>query len=185
MKVIIYDKAPGKGFAQWMLMMTWAVGSWIQELFGAADEVYAAGSWDEVLAWLRSRPGQLTSIQFWGHGSAATLWNGGKPAGAEFFLKLKDKVTPETVIWFRACSVFQGPAGIEFSQRLADGLGCTIAAHTRIVGFLQGGLYTRKPGGPAQWLPTEGELPGKLAPLGLKWGNRTVLCFATRIPRGW
>lgn len=187
MRVIVYDKNPGPGIAQWALKMTWVIGCWIQKLLGAADEVYGAASWDDAMAWLLSRSKPLESIQFWGHGSPGLLWNGGVPVNESRFMPLKSVITEKTVVWFRACSVFQGRRGYDFSERLANGLGCIVAAHTRIIGFFQGGLYARHPGSEPGWSITEGEVepPTWWSRLGLQWGNRTVICFATKIPARW
>lgn len=186
MRVTVYDRNPGKGFFQWFLKTSWVVGCWIQKLFGAVDAVYGASSWEDALRWLKDRHDPLTHIQFWGHGSPGTLWNGGIPTHEETFLVLKPMLVPETVLWFRACSVFQGQRGHDFSKRLADGLGCTIAGHTRVIGVFQGGLHTRKPHTEPSWPVTEGELrPEWLNRLGLRWGNNTVICLATKVPADW
>lgn len=185
MRVAIYDPNPGEGFSQWFLALTWKVGCFLHKFFGLLDDYHAATSWDDAIAWLLRQPHPLTSVQFWGHGSPATLWNGNKAAGHEVFLALKPKLTPASIVWFRVCSSFRGVAGQTFSMKLAEGLGCTIAGHTRIIGVLQGGLHTRKPGTPPSWPDTEGELPGKLAALGLKGGNNTIFCLRANVPAGW
>lgn len=185
MRVTIYDKNPGPGLGQWFLKLSWMVGCWIQRLFGAVDQTKGFDSWDAAIAWLKDRPGSIASLQFWGHGSPGAVYMAGREAPTLLWLQLSGKLTTASVIWFRACSVFQGESGYAFSKVLANGLNCTIAAHTRIVGFFQGGLYTRKPNTEPSWPKEEGELPGRLARLGLRWGNRTVICFATKIPAGW
>ncbi len=185
MRVAIYDANPGEGFSQWFLCLTWRVGCFIHKFFGKLDDYHAATSWDDAIAWLLRQEKPLLSVQFWGHGSPATIWNGGTPAGVEVFLKLKPKMTPASIVWFRVCSAFQGRAGQDFAIKLAAGLGCTIAAHTRIIGLLQGGLHTLKPGASPSWPETEVELPGKLAKLGLARGNNTVFCLRANVPEGW
>ena len=185
MRVTVYDKNPGKGFSQWFLKLTWFVGCFVQKLFGKVDDYYGAESWEDALSWLKSREGEFTSIQYWGHGSPGHVWLAGSYVTTTALVTLKTKVTPSTVLWFRTCSTFQGQAGHVFSQRLADGLGCVVAGHTRVIGPLQGGLHTRKPNTPPSWPVEEGEFPKSWWPSYLRWGNNTVTCFATKIPEGW
>lgn len=186
MRLTIYDKNPGKGLNQWFLMASWAVGCFLQKLFGKVDDYYAAKSWEDAYAWLSNRPGTITSLQYWGHGSPGLVWLAGRPMDLnKFIMAMKSKVTPQTIIWWRTCSTFHGEVGYYFSQRLADGLECTIAGHTRIIGPIQGGLHTRKPHSLPMWPKDEGELPPSKLPSWLQWGPNSVLCFATKVPEGW
>lgn len=184
MRIVIYDKKPGTGLTQWFLMASWAVGSWFQRWFGPVDARYGATSWEDALQWILALPKPVTSIQYWGHGSAGRVWLSQVSVTASQWLQLKPKLAENSLLWFRTCSTFQGKDGHEFSRVLADGLGCTVAGHTRIIGLLQGGLHTRKPGQPASWPLTEGELENSKWPY-LKSGNNTITCFATKIPSGW
>jgi hypothetical protein len=185
MRVAVYDKNPGAGTSQWGLALSWRIGCFLHKLFGKLDDYYAASSWDEAIAWLLTQPKPLTSVQYWGHGSPATIWLAGVAAGADMWLKLKPKMTTASIVWFRVCSAFQGRPGQVFAKRLAHGLGCTIAAHTRIIGVFQGGLHTLKPGATPSWPDEEGELPGKLAKLGLRGGNNSIFCLRANVPEGW
>lgn len=185
MRVTVYDKSPGPGFSQWFLKTMWFLGCWFQKLFGKVDAYFGAQSLDEALDWLCYRDGQLTSIQYWGHGSPGYVWVSGKAYRANDFMALKPKLLPSSVVWFRACSVFQGTAGHAFSKALADGLGCTVAGHTRIIGPLQSGLHTRKPNSPPSWPVEETEFPKSWWPSYWRWGDNTVTCLATKIPEGW
>jgi hypothetical protein len=168
------------------LRLTWAVGCWLQKAFGAVDEYYAAESWADALNWLARKDTTYESIQYWGHGSAGTVWLASQPSVVDSFAVLIPRVRTDTLIWFRTCSTFQGASGQNFSGALANLLKCTVAGHTRIIGVLQGGLHTRRPGEPALWPLGEAEFPPSLfADLGLKWGNNTVTCLATKVPPGW
>jgi hypothetical protein len=186
MRVAVYDKSPGPGLGQWGLKLSWVVGCWLFKLFGKIDAYYGAESWADALAWLTAQKKPLLHIQYWGHGSQGLVYLAGKYAHASTFAPLASSVTPESVIWFRTCSTFGGPAGYNFSQQLSGLLNCTVAGHTRIIGPLQGGLHTRKPFTPASWPVDEMELVAKSwLPVWARWGNNTVTCLSANIPKGW
>ena len=185
MRVTVYDKNPGTGFMQWCLKLSWAFGCWFQKLVGAVDDYYGAASWADAKQWLLSRSRPLTVIQYWGHGSPGHVWLAQKLVPTAEWLTLKEAVAPDSLLWFRACSVFRAYQGTNFSKELADGLNCTIAGHTRVIGPFQGGLYTRKPSQPPSWSILEGTTQGKW-PDHLKWWNKhTIFCLRTSIPDGW
>jgi len=184
MRVTIYDKNPGPGFSQWFLKTMWMLGCWLQKVFGKVDAYYGATSWDDAFMWL-NRQGMISSLQYWGHGSPGYVWLSGYNLPISSFELLKSKVTPETIIWFRTCSTFQGALGHAFSTKLTDLLKCTVAGHTRIIGPFQGGLHTRKPGVAPSWPMSEGEFPKSWWPSFWRWGNNTITCLATKIPKGW
>lgn len=185
MRVTIYDKNPGTGFSQWFLKTSWFLGCWIQKLFGKVDKYYGTTSGADAIEWLCKQPGTFTSIQYWGHGSPGSVWVSQKLLHIPSFVVLKDKVTPETVIWFRTCSTFQGASGHTFSKILSNLLNCIVAGHTRIIGPVQGGLHTRKPGTDPSWPVEEGELPKSWWPSHLTWGPHSIFCLTTKIPDGW
>lgn len=184
MRIVIYDKNPGSGFGQWFLKTSWVVGCFFQKLFGAVDAYYGAVSWEDALKFVTSLPEPVTSVQYWGHGTPGRVWLCQQSVTAVEWLRLKPKLAPNALLWFRTCSTFAQADGHEFSRQLADGLGCTVAGHTRIIGLTQGGLHTRKPNTPASWSVDEGEFPPNPFPW-LLWGNNTITCFATKIPEGW
>lgn len=169
------------------LAFTWFFGCLVQKSFGAVDDYYGAKSWDDALEWLTKQPRPLTSIQYWGHGSVGRVWLAQQAIEASKFSVLIPCVTPASIVWFRTCSTFQGPAGYDFSKYLSNLLNCTIAGHTRVIGLLQGGLHTRKPNTEPSWPVDEGELPATAfyPQYGLAWSNNTVTCFVTNVPEGW
>jgi hypothetical protein len=185
-RVIIYDKKPGVGFGQWLLMASWAVGAWLHKLLGYADDVLGAESWDEALSWLQSHPGPLSSIQYWGHGSPGVPWLAQKALPVAALLPLKPKLSGDCVIWWRCCSVFQGHRGHSFASALVEGLGCTVAAHTRVIGPWQPGLHVHRPGQQISWTLTDGTEPLKMSwwPEYLRpWLPRTVFCLRAKLPK--
>ena len=186
LKVIVYDKNPGKGIGQWFLGLSWAVGAWLQKLFGGADEIHGFSDWGIAQAWLQTRETtSFASIQYWGHGSSGYVWMTGNLMTKNFFLPIKSKLNINSLIWFRTCSTFGGAGGHSLSKHLTDTLGCTAAGHTRVIGLLQGGLHTRVPNSNPSWPVEEGEFKKNWIPAWLKWGNNTITCFHTKIPKGW
>lgn len=186
MRVTIYDKNPGVGINQWGLKVSWFLGCWIQKLFGAVDAYYGASSWEDAMNWLSMQKATLMSVQYWGHGSPGVIWLAQKAIPLDQFISvLKPKVVPGSVLWWRVCSAFQGLKGFAFSKKLADGLNCTVAGHTRIIGPVQGGLHTRQPNTEPSWPVTDAELPKSWWPESLRWGNNTIICLTTKIPKGW
>lgn len=185
MKVTIYDKVAWPGFMQWCLKTSWLLGCIFQKLVGAVDEYYGASSWADAQAWLKSRGSPIEQVQYWGHGSPGTVWLAGQAVPTAAWLSLKPLLAPNALIWFRVCDSFQGAAGQAFSKALADGLGCMIAGHTRIIGLWQGGLYTRAPWMPASWDVTEGGEPSWIREDLNPFHKHTILCLKTKIPKGW
>lgn len=183
MRINIYDSNPGAGVGQWFLKVSWFLGCFFQKLFGVIDDYYGYSSWPVAQA---SLPAGITQLQYWGHGSPGRIWMAGRAITAQDLLVLKDKLAPGALVWFRTCSAFQGDRGHLFAKTLADGLGCRVAGHTRIIGLFQGGLHSLAPAQAPSWPATEGEFPPSFwRSLGLKWGSNTVTCFAVKVPEGW
>lgn len=186
MRVTVYDKNPGPRTMDKFLRFTWWLGCWFQKLIGAVDAYKGVTSWQEAQDWLLAQPAPLTMVQYWGHGSPGTIWISQQPTNAAHWKALKPQMATDSIVWFRVCSSIQGDRGYAFAIELSNALNCTVAGHTRIIGVFQGGLHTLKPGAIASWPLTEGEFKdSKLAGMGLKWGNNTVICLATKIPKGW
>lgn len=184
MRVTIYDKNPGKGFMQWCLKTSWLLGCVFQKLIGAVDAYYGASSWADAKAWLMEQGTPLTVVQYWGHGSPGTVWLAEKPIPTAEWLTLKPLLVPDSLVWLRVCSAFQGRTGQTFAKRLADGLGCTIGAHTRVIGLFQGGLYTITPNSMPSWSVDEGT-ESTWHPEFQPWLKHTIICLRTSIPKGW
>ena len=98
MRVTVYDKKPGVGLSQWFLSFFWAAGCFIQKLFGKVDAYYGATSWDDAMSWLVGRPGTLTSVQYWGHGSPGIVWLAQMAIPLEkFIILINQKVDPSSI----------------------------------------------------------------------------------------
>lgn len=187
MRVTIFDRNPGPGFGQWFLKTCWLVGCWLQKLLGLVDDYYGAATWDEALHWLAERPDKLTSIQYWGHGSTGQVWMGDTALWWPTLLPIKPKLAPDAVIWFRCCWVFRGDVGHAFAKSIVAGMNCTVASHTFVIGLLQPGLHTLRPGQEPSWPISEGcDLKAPWWPDYLRpWLPHTIFCLTTRIPEGW
>ena len=186
MRVAICDINTFPGIWQKFLALTWRIGCFLHKLFGQLDAYHVAKSWDDAFTWLEVQPKPLTSIQLWGHGAPGTMWVAGQQLDQTQFKRIIRSVIPESVVWFRTCSTFRGQEGYDLSKYLTDLLQCTVAAHTRTIGVFQSGLHTRKPNQIPSWPLTETDEGNKhLVYLGLQWGNNTILCLRTKIPKGW
>jgi hypothetical protein len=164
---------------------------------GRFDACYGTLNWADGLAWLANiQPGRpIAEIQYWGHGLPGTACLNNQlldvsvvssshslnPALRKIARRLEG---PEALWWFRACSVFQAEAGQGFARVWSTFLGCRVAGFTRVIGPLQGGLHSLRPGRKPDWAVTEGQESSWL-PQWIKWGPHTVNCLTGRIPDEW
>ena len=189
MRVTVFDKNPGSGFGQWLLKTFWLLGCWFQKQVGWVDDYYGATSWTDAEQWLLSRPDFLNSVQYWGHGSQGVAWLASKPMPLWTLSNLKKRLAgPSAVVWFRCCSMFQGPKGKLFAQQALAQLGCRVVAHTYVIGLWQSGGRSVSPSKPVpSWSDIEGiDLmvpwwPDYLRP----WAPNTVFCMKTLVPPEW
>jgi hypothetical protein len=196
--VMFYDASEWAGE---QLRFSWIAGEVLYKLFGSIDEANGCFSWTEALQWLLEvqKDKKIKTIQFWGHGTPGNVWINGQSlsignllvAGIHkhLLLKLSQRLTSESVIWFRACNVAATKQGQEFMKSLAEILGCRAAAHTFIVHPWQSGLHTIGPGEQPHWPLDEGvkiKKDGTMQMLWSKpWSPNTVFCLASKIPNGW
>lgn len=199
LKLTIYDRtctSHGVG-----LSTAWAAGARLYRGLGRQDASYGATSWADALAWVEAfEPSRsIGEIQYWGHGKwgrifvdddgldAAALDTHARALGA-----IKERFLPDarTLVWLRTCEAFGANAGIDFAQRLADGLGARVAGHTFIISALQSGLRALAPGKRPTWSATEGISEGtadapKAAHDSRLLAPRTIHCLTNRIPAAW
>lgn len=183
MRLTIYDKNPGEGFMQWCLKTSWLLGCVFQKLIGAVDDYHGIESWVEAKEWLKSK-GPIDVLQYWGHGSPGIVWLAGHPITMSQWLSLKPLLTSDSLVWLRVCSAFQGRFGQVFAKQMADGLGCTIGAHTYVIGLFQPGLHTMKPKSMPSWPVDEGTEPRWRSDF-QPWLTHSILCLQWWIPKGW
>lgn len=196
--VMFYDASDWAGE---QLRFSWIAGGHFYKMFRSLEETKGCMDWIDALKYLSSvQPEKkIDTIQFWGHGTPGRVWINNdflsvrsllasSPHRAQL-LKLKERVTPETVIWFRSCNVFAGQEGHLFAIAFCQFMNCVIAGHTFIVGPWQSGLHTIRPGERPNWSKEEGLIKkedGSVEKVWSKpWSPNTVFCLTGKIPKGW
>ena len=193
-RVMTYDSTDWAGGG---LTKSWFAGGKLYKLFRALDVVKPVSSWREAFDWLNTVEAdkKIDMWQFWGHGGPAKIYVNGETIGQktlspnnEFYddlLTLRDRLHPNSLVWFRSCEVFNGPSGKKFAKDLADFLGCRVAAHTFIVGPFQSGLHSVRPGQGPSWPDSEGRDASGKGKVSMPWYTNTVTCVTGNVPKGW
>jgi hypothetical protein len=148
-------------------------------------------SWDDAYEKVLGavRPGtRLMELQWWGDGSPGAPRINGKTPPDDFWQPLSTLVTPDSLVWFRMCSVLFGRKGQSFAERTADELACRVAGHTRVIGVWQSGLCSVRPGVIQPFFPLDGyrwkEEDWQKNTSG--WREpRTIFCARMSVPGGW
>lgn len=191
---MFYDKSKWAGEH---LTSSWFAGGLLYKTVRSLDVCVGVDSWQEAFEWLANvEPSKkISMIQFWGHGSPGNVWINGDSINNniirkdnqyhELALKIRDRLTDDAVIWLRGCSIFQGKKGQTFAKRWTKFWGCTVAAHTYIIGPFQSGLYTLEPGQEPYWDEGEGIDEKGEAEWSRFWKPRTIFCLRGYIPKGW
>jgi hypothetical protein len=178
MKIILYDNTEN-GIKEWFwrryvqVRVGWkkiGVSSWADAHGKIFDAV---------------RPGtRLMELQLWGDGSPGAPRINGKTAPDDFWQTLSTLVTPDSLVWFRMCSVFFGEKGRGFARETVQTLGCRVAGHTHVIGPWQSGLYSLRPGASPAWPRHFGDLEWELLKSG-PFEPRTIFCATMKIPESW
>jgi hypothetical protein len=105
---------------------------------------------------------------------------------------VRDRFLPEAkgLWWFRTCETFGALPGQRFATELADFLGARVAGHTYIIGHVQSGLHTLRPGERPTWSEDEGLREGSPdEPRRAHWSRlrapNTITCLRGTIPDGY
>jgi hypothetical protein len=172
MKVLLYDKTD-------KLTPFWAMG----RILSRWDAVIAATSWRDAIEQLAALPRPVTHLQFWGHGAPGMPGIDGIALGNQ----LVDFVgacrfPPEATVWWRACNVFQGPAGQQFAKHFCKVAKCGHVGHTRVVSapwpIYQSGGYGLRPGQMPHWSAEDSGGSGPRKP-------NTCLVTRMTVPSHW
>jgi hypothetical protein len=170
LKLLVYDKTRPKGEA--FLRSAWSTGARLYKALGHIDAFYGASDWPSALQWLASvHPDRkVQEIQYWGHGRwGAALIQGEslsiaslEPAHAHapLLARVRERLQPSSLIWFRTCETFGAQPGQRFAEQLAVHMGCRVAGHTHEIGVFQSGLQGLRPGEKAHWPESEGLAQG-------------------------
>jgi len=199
---MIYDATcTGRGLLPG-LTHSWIAGALLYKGLGRLDASRGVRSWEEGLAWLADheleRP--IAEVQFWGHGKwgearvareildERSLRRG--HAHEPWLRRLRARLLPESLFWFRTCETFGAEKGHAFARDLTDFLGCAAAGHTFIIGPWQSGLHRLAPGASPHWDDGEGieeGTPG--APTKALWSGpsapNTITCLHGAVPDGF
>lgn len=192
--IMFYDSSDWAGE---QLRFSWITGGKFYEKFRSIEHHAGFSSWKEALKWIISiEPDKkINSIQFWGHGSPGRVWINGdflstrsilaSSEHRELLLQLKERLTFDSVVWFRSCNVFTGQEGRLFAISFSSFLDCKIASHTYIVGPWQSGLHTIEPGCLPNWSLEEGIGKDGKKLWSMPWSPNTIFCLNGKIPKGW
>jgi len=146
-------------------------------------------SWHDALDKITDAvpPGtRLMELQLWGDGAPGMPTINGKSAPDIFWKELANLVMADSLVWFRMCSVFFGHKGQAFAERTANELNCRIAGHTRVIGPLQSGLWTLRPGQTPRWADGMATDHGDWQDYKSSWhAPRTIFCTTMKVPEGW
>ena len=168
----------------------WSWAAWAKVQSARGWKSIGAKSWNEVGEYFRQLAldgDKIGEVQFWGHGQPGGPLIAGGVMPSHVTERLSQVVTPESLVWFRMCSVFFGEKGREFAEVIAQRLGCRVAAHTRIIGPWHSGLFSVGPDA-IQWhkRPWETGQPDNWR----DWKSsrtawHTVFCTTMKIPESW
>ncbi len=184
------------------LSRAWSSGSRWYSLMGRTDGAHGAPSFADGLAWLStfraSEP--IAEVQFWGHGKWGRIFIDREPLdrgalgpGHEHhhaLCRLRERLLPGALVWFRTCETFGAIAGHDFARAWTDFFGCRAAGHTFVIGYWQSGLHLLRPGDPPSWTIDEGLTQGsparpERAAVSRPSQPNTITCWQGRIPAGW
>lgn len=192
--IMLYDASDWAGE---QLRFSWITGGAFYKMFRGVEHHSGFHSWEEALRWvLEVEPEKkINSLQFWGHGSPGRVWINGDFLSArsllassthrELLLKLKNRLTNESLVWFRCCNLFAGREGQLFANTFSKFMDCTIASHTYIIGPWQSGLHTIKPDQQPYWPVDEGFGSDNEKLWSMPWSPNTIFCLTGKIPEGW
>ena len=201
LRLVIYD-ATQRQRPPRALGLSWQYGTRLYRALGRVDAAYGARSFADAFQWLARHEAsrQLQELQFWGHGKWGRIfvdrevldrrWLSPEHQHHAAFRALRERLTPDALLWFRICETLGARAGQDFAAALGDATGARVAGHTYVIGFFQSGLHCLRPGAKAHWSSHEGlatgsaEQPEKALPSTPDAPN-TITCLTGQIPEGF
>lgn len=204
LRLMVYDATwVGRQPLQTGLTSTWIAGGLAWRLIGRFHAVLGARSWAEALQWLgtvREDGPRIDHVEYWGHGRWGELRIGKEVLDARAFTdptdprrlllhRLRDRLHPDSLLWFRTCETFGTERGHRFASTVTETLGCRAAGFTYVIGHLQSGLHSLSPGEKPYWSAREGLPEGVAHPKVAQWSHwrapNTVTFLAGEVPRGF
>ena len=200
LRLVVYDATGhGRSWFQPLLTASWRVGSGLYRHYPHAtrvDAIYGATSWTDAVAWLASvQPGvAVDEIQYWGHGLPGRVFIAGDvltssslAAGplAEDWRAVAARLSSASLVWFRTCGAFGGPAGQAFATTTARFFDCRVAGHTFVIGPVQSGLHSLTPTTSPSWSVEEGQTTAGGLRGSSPWSPNTISFLHGAVPAGW
>lgn len=202
---MVYDATwAGRRPMQTLLTSSWMAGGALYRGLNRLDLVYGATSWTDALAWLGEveRGRKISEVQYWGHGKWGRAVIGKDVLDQralddvghvlhEDLTALRDRLTPEGLVWFRTCETFGTAKGHAFAKACTRFFQCRAAGHTYVIGPWQSGLHSLRPGEEPTWSKTEGLPPSvdgaapKFALMSSRTAPRTITCLHGAVPNEW
>lgn len=198
---MIYDRTcRGRGPMPGLTHAWWA-GANLYRGLRRLDAYRGVDSWAEALDFLANFAPQrpIGEVQYWGHGK----WGLARVDREVFdrhaltrghslyegLQRVRDRMRPSNdgLFWFRTCETFGARPGKRFAAELSDFLDCRVAGHTYIIGHVQSGLHSLRPGETPTWSDDEGLLEGSVErPKRAHWSKlrapNTITCLHGRVP---
>jgi len=197
-RLVVFDATQRSRPPRW-LGQAWHVGSNLYRWRGSVDGAFGARTFESAFAWLERVQHPVQELQFWGHGKWGRAlidkqsWDrsallDGHPLRRGLDA-LRERLTPDALIWFRTCETLGAAAGHDFAKALGDFTGARIAGHTYEIGFFQSGLHALGPGETPAWDPSEGLAAGDAAHPTRSLPSSpgapsTITCLTARLPAG-
>lgn len=200
LRLVVFDATQQAGPPA-LLGASWRAGSRLYRSLGRVDASYGARSFADMFAWLADFGGErsIGELQFWGHGKWGRILIGSEALDRQSlcsthphrsdWLRLRERLAPDALLWFRTCETLGALAGQRFAAELADFTGARVAGHTYVIGFFQSGLRCLSPGARPHWSVWEGLSSGSpeapLRALASRPGApSTITCLRARLPQG-
>jgi hypothetical protein len=195
LRTMIFDATGKGGRGQWALTASWVLGARVYGGLGRLDNHCGVRSWVEALSFLAdvgSPDEPLDEVQFWGHGLIGRAFIGrdvldidalgANHPTAALWARVRARLTPSSLWWFRTCDTFGCRTGHQFASAFGSELGCRVAGHTFIIGPWQSGLHSLLPGATPSWSIDEGTGVERWSRPG---APNTIHCLQGSIPVGW
>ncbi len=168
LRLMFYDDTCRRSRLGFGLTHSWVAGAVLYGALGKFDATRGVRNWEEALEWLATvGDGEpIGEIQYWGHGKWGKVMIDGDPVTprdlvgenprARGFASVRERMTEDSLWWFRTCETFGARVGHDFARRWTDFFGCRAAGHTYIIGPWQSGLHALRPGEEPNWAAIEG-----------------------------